>query len=145
MLTGRFNLAAPYTDLRREIDRLFDVFTGGDGGGQRVRGFPAVNLWEEGDKLFLEAELPGVAQNDLDISAGGNELTLRGRRQPSQGQNVAYHRQERGFGEFTRVLTLPVDVDPEKIEATLKDGVLTLKLPKAAAAKARKIKVKAEA
>lgn len=142
MLTGRLNLWTPYVDLRREIDRLLDNFTG-DGGG-RARTFPAVNLWEDGDSLYLEAELPGVGQDDIDISAIGNELTLRGRRSPRQGDNVAYHRQERGAGEFSRAVTLPAEVDADKIEASLKDGVLTLKLPKAEAAKARKIKVKAE-
>ena len=144
MLTGRLNLWAPYQDLRREVDRLFDAFTGAENGGGRSRGFPAINLWEEGDVLHLEAEMPGVAQNDLDISAAGNELTLRGQRNPTKDENRAYHRQERGFGEFTRVVTLPVEIDPERIEATLKDGVLTLTLPKAAAARARKIQVKSE-
>jgi len=144
MMTGRLNLWAPYGDLRREIDRLFDAFTGGNGGAARVRAFPAVNLWEEGNDFYLEAELPGVARDDLDISAAGTELTLRGRRNPRRGEELTYHRQERGSGEFTRVLTLPTEVDAEKIEATLKDGVLTLTLPKAEAARARKIKVKAQ-
>jgi len=144
MLTGRLNLWAPYNDLRREVDRLFDAFTGGDGGPQRARVFPAVNLWEDGDHFNLEAELPGVAQDDLDISAAGNELTIRGQRNPAPGQNQAFHRQERGFGEFARLVMLPEDIDAEKIEATLKEGVLTLKLPKAEAARPRKIKVKAE-
>lgn len=144
MLTGRLNLWTPYQDLRREVDRLFDVFTGAENGGGRSRGFPAINLWEDGEMLYLEAEMPGVNQNDLDISAAGNELTLRGQRSTAKDENRAYHRQERGFGEFTRVVTLPVEVDPERIEATLKDGVLTLRLPKAAASKARKIQVKSE-
>ncbi|HOB73971.1 MAG TPA: Hsp20/alpha crystallin family protein [Phycisphaerae bacterium] len=142
MLTRRLNVWAPYNDLRREIDRLFDAFTGGDGGLVRSRAFPAVNVWEDGNNLFLEAELPGVAREDLEISAAGNELTIRGRRNPCQGENLVYHRQERGYGEFSRVLTLPVEVDTDKIEATLRDGVLTLTLPKAEAAKARKIEVK---
>ena len=142
MLTGRMNLWTPYTDLRREIDRLFESFTGD--GHQRGRTFPPVNVWEEGDTLFLEAELPGVKQDDLDISAVGNELTIRGKRSPGQDANLAYHRQERGFGEFTRVLTLPSSINADKIEATLKDGVLTLMLPKAEEAKARKIKVRAD-
>jgi HSP20 family protein len=141
MLTGRWNLRVPYVDLRREIDRLFDAFSGGDGGSGRARVFPAVNLWEKGDNFYLEAELPGVNRDDLDISAAGNELTLRGQRGAPQGENVTCHRQERGFGEFNRVITLPVEVDAEKIEALLKDGVLTLTLPKAEVAKARKIKV----
>jgi HSP20 family protein len=144
MLTGRWNLRVPYVDLRREIDRLFDTFTGGDGGATRARVFPPVNIWEEGDNLFVEAELPGVSREDLEISAAGNELTLRGRRSAPQDENLTYHRQERGFGEFTRVITLPAEVDANKVEASLKDGVLLLTLPKAEAAKARKIKVKAQ-
>ena len=144
MTTGRMNLWAPYTDLRREIDRLFDAVSGGNGGSARAKAFPPVNLWEDGDHLYLEAELPGVALNDLDISAAGNELTLRGRRNPPTGESVGYHRQERGFGEFSRVLTLPADVNPDQIEATLKDGVLALKLPKAETARAHRIKVKVE-
>jgi len=144
MMTGRLNLWAPYGDLRREIDRLFDAFTAGNGGTARTRAFPTVNLWEEGNNLYLEAELPGVVRDELDISAAGSELTLHGRRTPRRGEELTYHRQERGYGEFTRVLTLPVEIDAEKIEATLKDGVLTLTLPKAEAARARKIKVKAQ-
>jgi len=144
MTTGRWNLWAPYNDLRREVDRLFDTFGIGNGGTARPGAFPALNLWQGGDNFYVEAELPGVSQGDLDISAVGNELTLRGRRNPPDRENLAYHRQERAFGEFTRVLALPADVDPDKIEATLKDGVLTLTLPKAEAAKARKIKVKAQ-
>lgn len=144
MLTGRLNLWAPYQDLRREVDRLFDTFTGGENSGARGRAFPLINLWEEGDVLHLEAEMPGVRQDDLEISAAGNELTLHGRRTPPEGEKRAYHRQERGYGEFTRAITLPIEVDPERIEATLKDGVLMLTLPKAAAARARKIQVKAE-
>jgi len=144
MMTGRMNLWAPYGDLRREVDRLFDAFSGGNGGMARARTFPAVNLWEAGNNLYLEAELPGVVRDELDISAAGSELTLHGRRTPRRGEEHTYHRQERGYGEFTRVLTLPVEIDAEKIEATLKDGVLTLTLPKAEAARARKIKVKAQ-
>jgi len=143
MMTGRLNWWAPYGDLRREIDRLFDSF-GADRGMFRARVFPAVNLWEAGDVLYLEAELPGVRHEDIEVNAVGSELTLHGRRGPGDGEQPAYHRQERGLGEFTRVLALPVEVDADKIEATLKDGVLTLKLPKAEAARARKIKVRAE-
>ncbi|MEP0842355.1 MAG: Hsp20/alpha crystallin family protein, partial [Phycisphaerae bacterium] len=140
MMTGRLNLWAPYQDLRRQIDQLFDAFAGFNG-GPRVPAYPPVNIWEEGDTLYLEAELPGVKQEDLEISAIGRELTLRGRRAGREGQDVCYHRQERGVGEFTRVLTLPVEVESEQIEAALKDGVLTLTMPKVEAAKARKIKV----
>ena len=138
----------PITQLRDEMDRLVgDFFGPAPGGlparfGAAVRSFPAVNVWEDGDNLFAEAEVPGLKTEDVDISVVGNELTIRGQRggeQPREG--VAYHRQERGVGEFNRVLRLPVDVDAEKVEASLKDGVLLIKLPKAEAARPRKIKV----
>ena len=73
----------------------------------------------------------------------GDELTLKGRREPEDGQQATYHRRERGTGSFTRVLTLPIEVDADKVEASLAQGVLTIRLPKAESAKARKIQVKA--
>jgi HSP20 family protein len=73
----------------------------------------------------------------------GNELVIQGRRMDLDEEGVSYHRRERGVGEFKRVLRLPVEVDADKVEATLHDGVLLVKLPKAAAAKPRKIQVAA--
>jgi len=72
----------------------------------------------------------------------GNELTIKGRRQPAQGEDLAYHRRERGTGEFTRTVTLPAEVDATKVEARLENGVVTVTMPKAATAKPRKITVK---
>ncbi|GMU22330.1 MAG: heat-shock protein [Phycisphaerae bacterium] len=143
---SRLNVFTPFGDLRREIDRLFDAFGGGVDGGRmtRPRAFPAINVWEDAEAVYAEAELPGVRREDLEITAVGNELTLSGRRQPAETENVTFHRQERGYGEFTRVLALPVEVDADKIEATLRHGVLTLRLPKAEAARARKITVRAD-
>ncbi len=78
---------------------------------------------------------------DIDISVIGGDLTIRGRRGEGQQEGVAYHRRERGVGDFNRVLRLPVEVDPNKVEAALTDGVLLIKLPKAESAKPKKIKV----
>jgi HSP20 family protein len=144
MLVDRFNAFLPFEQLRREITRLlegFDPLTG----RARVFGaprFPAVNVWEGGEHLYAEAEVPGVSQDGLEITVVGSELTIKGRRPPLEGENLSYHRQERGVGEFTRVLTLPVEIDAEKVQAGLKDGVLTLTLPKAEVARPRKINVK---
>lgn len=131
------------TDFRRELDRLFDGFLRRDplfSGG--VQAYPALNLWEDADKIYAEAEVPGLSLDDLDLSITGNELTIRGRRVPVREENVVYHRRERGTGEFSRFVTLPVDVDANRVEAALNHGVLTIVMPKAEQAKARKIQVK---
>jgi HSP20 family protein len=145
MLVDRFNAFSPFDQLRREITRLLDGFDPLTG-RPRIFGpprFPAINVWEGGDCLYAEVELPGVTQDGLEITVVGTELTIKGRRPPLEGKNPSYHRQERGVGEFTRVLTLPVEIDADKVEAGLKDGVLTLTLPKAEVARPRKISVKA--
>jgi HSP20 family protein len=138
---------SPLVHLRDEMDRLAHDFFGPTASaaparwGWHVQGFPALNVWEDGEALYAEAEVPGLKAEDLDISVVGADLTLRGRRGESAREGVTYHRQERAGGEFNRVLRLPVEVDAAAVEATLSDGVLLVKLPKAAAAKPKKIKV----
>lgn len=105
------------------------------------RAFPALNVWEQGDDFFAEAELPGLQSEDLDIVVVGNEVTIKGQRPDAPPDGNVYHRRERGAGAFSRVVRLPVDVDASNVQATLRNGVLTLKLPKAESAKARKIQV----
>ena len=129
----------PFVQLRRELGQMLDnlgVNVAASGRGE----YPALNIWEEGDCFHVEAELPGVAQEELEVFTIGDELTIRGRRQPKEN-DVTYHRRERGMGDFERVVRLPADVDAEKVEAHLASGVLTLRLPKAEAARPRKIKV----
>ena len=146
MLTRPFVPMFPFSELRREVDRAFsDLFGAWDGRTlRRAPAFPAVNLWEDGEKLYAEAEVPGVSMNDLEILAVGNELTLKGQRKGLEGEKLTFHRQERGTGEFSRIIELPSEVDANRVEATLKDGVLTIVMPKAEAARARKIQVKAQ-
>ncbi len=105
--------------------------------------FPALNVWEQGDDLYAEAELPGISGDDIDVSVVGSDLTIRGKRGPELPAGSSYHRRERGEGEFTRVLRLPIEVDANRVEASLKNGVLLIKLPKAESAKPKKIKVAA--
>lgn len=144
MIVGGFPFTSRFTELRREMDRLFDSFGMGRSRWPYVRAttFPAMNVWDTGDTVCVEAEIPGVGKDNLEIFAVGNELTVKGRRQPMEGE-VTYHRQERGTGEFTRVLTLPAEVDSEKVDAVLDNGVLTVRLPKAEAAKRKQITVRA--
>jgi HSP20 family protein len=125
--------------FRRDLGNLFDnVF---DGAVNRTRAFPALNIWEDGDTLVAEAEVPGLTMEDVEVYVVGNELTITGKRS-TQTENPEFHRRERNTGEFTRTLTLPVEIDAQKVEATLRNGILTVKLPKAEAAKPRKIAVK---
>lgn len=97
------------------------------------------------DFVYVEAELPGLELKDLEIYLqGDDQLTLKGVRRPLPLGKVEWHRQERGFGEFTRVIPLPVPVDPVKIEAVLEHGVLLVKMARSPAIKPVKIRVKAE-
>lgn len=107
--------------------------------------FPALNLWEDGDNLVVEAELPGLRLSDIEVLVIGNELTIKGERKAEKREEVSYHRQERGTGVFNRLVRLPVMIDAGKVEASFKDGVLTVRLPKAEAAKPRRIEVKSVA
>jgi len=131
----------PFMQLRRDISQLFSGFDETDPGASMRAGFPPLTIWEDENAYYAEAEIPGVTQDDLEVLTIGSELTIRGNRKPTQGENVSYHRQERGTGEFVRVVTLPGEVDADKVEARLHNGVLTLTLPKVEAAKPRKIAV----
>lgn len=135
-----------FPDLRRQIDRVFEqVMEPGNGAGFGLRPFPALNVWDDNDCVHVEAELPGVAMEDIEINVVGGELSIKGARRPFNGGNGnrTFHRQERAVGEFSRFLTLPDAIDADRVEATLKNGVLTIKLPKAETAKPRRIQVQA--
>lgn len=129
--------------LRHEMNHLLENVTGGLVPGSFLggRAFPALNLWEDGECLYVEAEVPGMSMDDLDVHITGNDLTIKGERKGMAGENLTYHRQERGTGAFSRSINLPLEVNPDKVEAVLKDGVLTITLPKSAAARSRKITV----
>jgi HSP20 family protein len=140
----------PYRELRRlqqEMDQLF-----GRWGlelpswpGLAVS-YPRVNVWEDDDFVYAEAELSGLKLADLEISViGESELTVKGKReQPTLPEKAEWHRQERGFGSFERSLRLPVAVDANKVDARLENGVLTIQIAKRPETKPRKIPVKAE-
>jgi HSP20 family protein len=127
--------------LQGEMNRLFDRWA--EPGNGPVAVYPAVNVWEEGEHLWVEAEMPGLDLKDLEIYVtGGNQLTLQGQRKPPMPEKGAWHRQERTFGPFVRTLTLPHLVDADKVEARLEHGVLHVKLAKHESARPRKINVK---
>ena len=138
--------SAPFGELRREVDRLFDSFVGGVNRGLQFRGRsdPPVNLWEDHECVYAEIEVPGLSMSDIEVHVIGGELSVKGQRSDKRGEDVNYLRQERVSGDFSRSLTISAEVDADKIDAVLKDGVLTVTLPKADGVKPRKIPVKGE-
>jgi len=109
-----------------------------------AQGYPAMNIWTDQDSAIVTAELPGVDLEDIEISVEDDTLTLRGDRQREElEEGVTYHRQERRFGSFLRTFQLPFRVDAEKVDATLKNGVLSVFLPRAEEDRPRRIVIRA--
>ena len=130
-------------DPWRELERMQRAFS------RRVTPstteFPAVNVWVGGDTAVVTTELPGVDPKAIDISVVGRSLTLRGSREPEElKDNQSYHRRERWYGQFTKTLELPFDVESAKVEAKFGKGILSITLPRAEADKPRKITVKSD-
>jgi len=129
--------------LQRRMDRLFQNVAGVERYPQRVGVYPLVNISEDPGHVYVRAELPGVSPDDLDITIKNQNLVLRGERKiPTEEKDVNYLRRERESGFFRRVLRLPAPVDPNKVVATCKDGILTITLAKPEEIKPRQIKVK---
>lgn len=136
----------PVHRLRCEMDRLLNGFLGSPGEvswPMSGRGRPAVNVWETGDSLKVELELPGVKADDVQLSVTGDELAIKVDRPEVEQAGVTYHRRERGVGSFSRVLRLPFEVDADRVEADLRHGVLTVTLAKSETARPRRIQVTA--
>jgi HSP20 family protein len=102
---------------------------------------PPVDLYETPDRYVLIAELPGLTRNDIDINVQDGTLTLEGRRRAAAVPCERYHRVERGHGAFRRRFSVPIPIDSQGVSADLKDGVLTVTLPKSAEALPRRIDV----
>jgi HSP20 family protein len=131
--------------LQSEMNRLFDRWGGVANPFGALVAFPPVNVWEDGEQVHVEAELPGLALENLEIFVtGGDQLTLKGERKTPNPDKANWHRRERVFGSFHRTLTLPFHVDPDKVEARLEQGVLHVTLGKHESARPRKIPVTGE-
>lgn len=139
----RASRGLPVSSLRRELDRLF-------GDLERAPSFaslntPTVTFEDTGEALTLRAELPGLTEKEIDISVTANALTVKAERKVEAPEGYAVHRRERQSFSFTQSYELPARVDPEKVQASLKQGVLTLTLPKAAEAQPKRVTVSATA
>jgi len=142
MLTRMLNDFAPLFRMHEDMSRLSEAFFE-DLPGPRAyaAGYPALNTWEDADGAWLEAELPGLSIDDVEILVKGNEVTIAGERKLAQPEKANWHRRERTQGRFARTIALPWDVNEDAVRAMLRDGVLTVQLPKAESAKPKKIKV----
>ena len=130
--------------FQHEMNRMFDqFFRGGNGEEAKVSTWqPSVDIYETDDALVIKAELPGVSKDDVSIDVHQNTLTLRGQRKhEAEVKDEHYHRVERSYGSFQRSFTLPTTVDAEKAEASFKDGVLELRLPRLESAKPRQVAI----
>jgi HSP20 family protein len=140
----------PFRDLRNlqdEMNRLFTLgFPRGANQEEILRGAwsPSVDIYEGKDEIVLEAELPGMRAEDVDVSIENNIITLRGERKfEKKDENDNYHRVERAYGSFTRSFTLPRNVVGDEAKAEFTNGILHISLPKREEEKARKIEIKA--
>jgi HSP20 family protein len=126
-------------DLLRQLDRLFAEPETWEPRG----GFPRVSFDDQGASFVVRAEVPGLADKDLELSATATTLSLKGERKVAVPEGYSAHRNERSSYRFARTFELPSKVDSERVEARLENGVLTVTLPKAPEAQPKQISVKA--
>ena len=131
----------PVHRLREEMDRAFGNLLRDDAG--HAPAFPALRVWEDGESVFVEAELPGMKLENLNLYVKDRTVTIEGSRLFETKDGESVHRHERWEGNFRRALSLPVRVNADQAEAKLVDGILTLTLPRAESDKPRKITVQA--
>jgi HSP20 family protein len=134
--SGRDPFHEEFERLRREMGSLFDLYSSGRRPWLRplfgqARLFPLLNVTDTREAFVVTAEIPGMKTEDLEIKIEGDTLRLKGERKPqSVDDEASYHRRERATGAFQRSLTLPGKVDPDKVNATYKNGVLIITLSK---------------
>jgi len=140
------DLSRDLTDIQTQMNRLFDNFVGqppSSGMVERVWA-PAADMYETKNEVVIAAELPGLSEKDIHLSITGDLLTIRGERQwGGEVQDASHYRRERWFGKFERTFSLPMPVESGQVKATYRDGVLTVKLPKAEEIKSKDIKIEA--
>ncbi len=138
------DLSGEFVNMQREIDRIFDRFSGGISDDNDVSTWlPVVDVVENKDDYIVKVELPGVNKDDVKITVNNGVLTIRGeKKQEQESKDKNYHRIERSYGVFQRSFTLPSSVKSDKIDASHNDGVLTITLPKAEESKPKEIEVK---
>ena len=131
--------------MRSEMDRLWDSFFEGRPQVRFGEWFPTLDVSETKNDLVVKVELPGMDQKNIDVSLSDGHLTIKGeKKKEKEEKEENYHLIERSYGSFTRSIRLPREVQTEKINASFKNGVLRITLPKSEEAKTKEIKIKVE-
>ncbi|MBW2145868.1 MAG: Hsp20/alpha crystallin family protein [Deltaproteobacteria bacterium] len=131
-------------ELHREMDRMFGRFFGDWFSSEPALGkwSPMVDLSETTDNLVVRVEVPGMSPKDIQISLVGNTLSIKGeKKQEKKEKEENFYRVERSYGSFSRSISLPCDIEQDKVDAAYKDGILTITMPKSETAKAKEIKI----
>ena len=142
-INPRWAITADFKDLQHQLNRFLEPF-GRVAPDEGTSGtwVPAVDVAETQEKILVRAEVPGMTQADIQIEFENGTLTLKGERKLDKTvEGLTYHRVERTYGAFNRSFTLPRTVDPEKISASYRDGVLEIEVPKKEEAKPKQIKI----
>ncbi|NPB09101.1 MAG: Hsp20/alpha crystallin family protein [Thermodesulfobacteria bacterium] len=137
----------PLRDLKREMDRLWNEFFRKETLPDifETEWVPALDISETKDAVIVRADVPGIDPNEIEITISGNTLTIRGeKKQEREEKGENFYRVERSYGSFVRSIQLPAEVETDKVEATYKNGVLKIILPKKSEAKGKQIPVKVE-
>lgn len=130
------------TDMFRDVSRLFHNFLETPSWAAGPKGYPALNVWQDEHAFFVQAELPGLRLEDLDLTVLSDQLKIRGQRPELSDDGTSYRHRERHTGTFERSVRIPSPINSDGVAAVLENGVLTITLPKAEEAKPRKIEVK---
>ena len=147
------NTFALMDELRRRMDRIWDDVDPSWGAWQPAMQssralsasvFPRINLFDTGSNIVLKADVPGLSEKEVQVSLNDGGISISGERKVVPPEGYSAHRQERSQVKFSRSLTLPCKVNPEQTTATVKNGVLTITLAKAAEAQPRQITVRAQ-
>jgi HSP20 family protein len=141
--TSRRQMMWPGLLMRKDMRGLhWDLELGGTSGPVQTN-FPTMNIWEGDEGMIVTAEIPGVVPDNIDIAVQGNILTLSGSRESEElSEGMHYNRRERGNGEFSRSVKLQFQADTENVQATFRNGILQIELPRLPEEKPRKIEIK---
>jgi HSP20 family protein len=140
-----FNGATPdlFAQFHNDIDTFFNRASGHDGSSlvSDRAGVP-IAVWEDEDRFFVEAEMPGFNDSDVEVTVHDGRLLIRGERSAPEGRNYLYN--SRAYGTFQRIITLPATVNADEVTAEFSGGMLTIQLPKRPEAKPKKITLQAK-
>jgi len=131
-------------DALRQFQQALDSYRASgwlDAGPSGSGAYPPLNVFRQGDDIVVITEVPGVKKADLQIQVKGNTIRISGTKSVQYGERAGMHRRERRAGSFDRVVTVPVEIDPDRVRAECRDGVLALHLPRAERDKPRSIAI----